>query len=238
MSEYFQRSRGRFKRITGYDRQPQQIITIVENNVTNSYNQNLYSVHRDFYFIQSANNGTTASSGPVFALYDEDYIVFTGGSTASKTFNILFSSTPAITLEIEPLDAWNDMENVIPVITALSPSSVTVALSAEFSGSVRYRAVYSPSYPALVVRSVLEPSLQYTALSVVSMSLSGSMTSFTASFPALGSPPSAIYYSIQDIFSYNDCLVAVESGSYVSDLMPVELSDTTAGAMITFMAVV
>jgi len=208
-------SSGRNKRrkTYGYERAAPQNIEVVIDNVTRSFDRNTVVIHRDFYLVRDVVSGSVFVPTNVYAEYDEDRVAFNNTTQASKTFNITFSSQPAVTLfEIEP--ATNDnSQNVQPFIVSHTTTQVTVGLSAPFSGNVIYRAIYSPTWPALVQRNVISSSFFYTAQAgYIDLA---AMTDFTASYGSLGSVPSFVFLSTYDVNSNNQADVAfVATGSY------------------------
>jgi hypothetical protein len=212
-------SRQRLRRVYGGERAPSDKIVFVEasTNITRSFDASQMQVHRDFYIVfapSSSQSPVIPPPAPVYGEYDEDLIDFNWQSEATKTFNITFSSTPIVTLEVENLGTG--LEGVQPFLVSYTNGQLTVGLSAIHSGSIRYRAIYASSYPSVVVRNVLEPTLYYTA-SAGSVDLTG-QSEFTATYSPVTSPPTApsqVFFGLYDINGNNEANVSIaESGSF------------------------
>lgn len=230
MADNFSRARGRYRRIVSYDKAPRQEFILVDQGVSRSFDRNSLYVHRDFFYVPVP--ASNINVDVVYALYDEDYVVFTGQDQLSKTFNITFPSTPHVALEIEATPSGT--ENIVAYLMSATTGSITVGLSAEFIGNIRYRAVYSPTYPAFVRRSLLQPALFYS-VSIGSYTMNGA-TSLTASFAPFGGSPTSIWATTVNSLDSNNTNVWIEQGTYSLNELPVELSDGFSGD-ITFMAV-
>jgi len=213
-------SRQRLRRVYGAERAPSEKVEFVEaeTGISRSFDASQLVVHRDFFII-FAPSGSKAEippvpPPPVYGEYDEDFINFDWTSEATRPFNITFSQQPIVTLEVENLNSG--LEGVQPFLISYDTGQLTVGLSALHSGSIRYRAIYAPSYPSVVVRNVLEPTLFYTA-SAGFVDLNG-QSDFTATYNAVTNPPAApsqVFFGLYDINSNNQADVSIaESGSF------------------------
>lgn len=142
----YTRNRNEWRKGYGFSRR-KPVIAILEDPVTNKqYSLNLQETYRDrdFYIREPYSSGHHATPFPL-GEYDEGIIVF-GGSNNEETifFNITFSGPPIVTFELQPGSDYN----VNLYGKNISDNSVTVCSSAPFTGEVKYRAVYSPTYPA------------------------------------------------------------------------------------------
>lgn len=206
--------RNQAKIVYGYNRVPKQQVNFVINDITKSLDTQSLEYHRDmFYFINSAIQEIVSSSGPppvVYGEYDEDFITFAGETSKTKTFNTTFSSAPIVVVEI-PSTA--DTENINFFVESVTVNNFTLQLSAEFTGQVTYRAIYSSTYPTNVQRNVLSAAYTYEAVAGY-MELSG-QTDFTASYGPLSGTPTNGWFTPFDYFSNDDAQVAVvDSGSF------------------------
>jgi len=120
--------------------------------------------------------------GPTGSLpqYDEGLINFNGETELTGTYNFVFTNPPFVVFTSDP--ALDNSDNVNPFgLSVPGTASFTVGVSAPFTGSVRYRAVYSPSYPAAVT-SFYTGSLFYVAAGDVN---GANITDYTASYSAI-----------------------------------------------------
>lgn len=222
------------RKIYGYIRVPKQEVTIVINNVTRSFDAQSMAYHRDFFHvINSALQSTTDFPVGVIGEYDEDLIPFNWESSNSSSFNITFTGLPVVVLDVIPNE---ELENVNVFLISNTNANLTVGVSAPFSGSIRYRAIYSNNYPVTVQRTVLSSSFSYTATAGY-IDLAG-VNFFTASYTSLGSPPTSVFFTPYDINSNNDANVAlVNSGSYGLTSTNADISSAIVNR-INFLAVI
>lgn len=225
--------RNRSKRTYGYERQQPVTIQIVENGVTKSLDHNQLVLHRDFYIIfetsSSIPNPTVVTQS--YAEYDEDFIHFNWTDTATRSFNITFSANPTVVLVLE-----SEASGVVnPFLLSRSTTGLTVGLSAQYSGAIRYRAINSNSgYPALVLRNVLEPALTYTAYAGF-VDVSNAST-VTASYAFSGPGPDFVFLSPFNISGNDMADVWITSGSAGTTTTGADLSAETT-TRINFLAV-
>jgi hypothetical protein len=202
------------RRVYGYTRAPERPMQVVVNNITRSFDAQNYVYNRDFFYIYNDVLGSISASGtsssPFTGQYDEDIITLNWETSATKTFNVTFASTPIVVLDvIQNLD----LENVNVYITAVSTTQVQIATSAPFTGTIRYRAIYAATYPATVQRNVISSAFSYTAVAgyvdVVGLSY------FTASYTSLGGTPTSVFFTTFDVNANSDANVAfTATGSY------------------------
>ena len=200
------------RKVYGYIRAPRQEIFVIINDVTRSLNAQALSYHRDFFrVINDSLSSITASSVVEYGQYDEDLVSFNWQTSATKNFNISFSSTPIVVLEVVPNE---NLENINVFIDSLSATQFTVNTSAPFSGSIHYRAIYAATYPTIVQRNILSSSYFYTQVAAGYIDLNGN-NYFTASYPSLGSTPTSAWFTPYDINNNDDAnVVLVNSSSY------------------------
>ncbi len=90
----------------------------------------------------------------------------------------------------------NDLENVNLYVDSISTTNFTVRFSSEFSGSIRYRAIYNSTYPAIVERTPLFPSSYYTASAGVVSLLNEDQKVIT--YPTVGGTPTELFLTAKD----------------------------------------
>lgn len=129
----------------------QQIVT--EQGVTYSLDLNKTIRHRDYFEVINFQSGAVGESPPpppVFGEYDEGLIHFNNESIKSFNYNFAFSATPIVVFTIEnPAGgiSLQDSNNFAYAGQSLSNTNGILYLSSEYSGTMRYRAVYSSTYP-------------------------------------------------------------------------------------------
>ncbi len=229
MSSSFAINQNKRRKVYHYERNPQELFDVVLGDVTRSFDRNSIILHRDFYLIRD-HSGIIIPELEV-GEYDEDYIGFSGQDTLSKTFNITFSALPIVTVQVEPTGSYN----INAYITSITTNSVTVGLSAPHSGNIRYRAINAATYPAVVVRNVLAPSLVYTA-SAGYIDLT-STSEFADPYSTLLPLASTIFFSTYDTNGNNDADVAVVTSSYTTSVLSGSLSAPITNR-VNFLAVI
>ena len=151
--------------------------------------------------------------------YDEDFLIFNNLETASKSFNITFTSTPIITLQAF---FANQESNVNPFILNVDQYGFTASLSAPLSGQILYRAIYAPTYPTFVIRNVLSSAYKYQA-SAGYLDITSDNAVLT--YSAMSTSPTNIFITTEDINNNQDADVAVvDTGVIGSISTPVSLS--------------
>lgn len=185
-------SRQRIRRVYGYQRtQPQTIVLTDNTGNSRTLPAGSLLLHRDFFIV----NAPSGSSGLIpsdYAEYDEDLILFNWQDEATDTFNITFTGNPIVVLSMETTALG--LENVQPYILSYNTSGLTIGVSALYSGSVRYRAIYSPTYPCVVQRNILEPGLYYNA-SAGTINPAGASNFSSAYTPLQIGPPTSFFMS-------------------------------------------
>lgn len=144
----------------GAPRREPQVVALVDTETNSSYSLNLQTTirHRDFFKIIYYATGSFSSGSVVppvtLGEYDEGLITFNNASSGIVFFNFLFSDVPYIVLTIEDSTPSTLSQSNINVFGIEKNNQYcNVGLSAPFSGTVRYRAVYSPAYPAYFTSS-------------------------------------------------------------------------------------
>lgn len=231
MPDFGSSNRGRFKKVVGYERYKSPIVTAVINTITRSFWSNNLAVHRDFYLIEDhlGLSVATSSSEPSYPTgeYEEDLVWFDNETAVLKVFASPFTATPVVTLEVQPASGY---ENINCFFELIDDSTIIVGTSAPFSGSIKYRAIYGATYPVIVQRSPLLPSMYYTA-SAGKVSVVSSNT-FTGSFASFGSVPSDVFVTGYDIIgngtanvgfiptnTFDDTAVSGDLSSYLTNVI-------------------
>ena len=195
-------NRNNYRKVYGYTRQPPQPFTFVENGEQKSVDANKFNVTREFYRI-SEKIGTTVGHLDENAFYEEDTIAFFSSTTKTLAFLREFPGTPIVVVSVEP----GGDNNVNAYVASVSPSAFSIGVSDVFTGTVRYRAVYSPSYPVYVQNYPHAPTT-IIRVSAGTIDLTD-QSYFSGSFPVMAGLPRAAYYSSYDINSNSDANVAV-----------------------------
>lgn len=220
--KYGGRSRGLWRKVYGYSVNKPQVVSFVDTTTETTMSVDLNRIirHRDYFYIDGITQGRTGSNPePIFHLaeYDEGLIFVTGSDLGTGSFNFVFSQTPIVVLtpESDPING----ENVQVYGLSLNTASFTFGLSAPFYGNIRYRAIYSSSYPAYATSS-------YTASITASAGSTnpGGATFYTASFAALPGVPFKFYNTAWDLSSNRDVDVALLPQVSGSSTATVEIS--------------
>ncbi|NBP57059.1 hypothetical protein EBU71_11115 [bacterium] len=134
----------------GIPRRPPVIITETKlgvdgNTYTSTFDLNNVIRHRDKYELLGDPFDITNLLGE----YDEDLIHFNNESYKSFNYNFTFSSNPTVVYsQYIPDSTQPNTENINIYGISRNASGGVVALSAPYSGTIRYRAAYAPSYPS------------------------------------------------------------------------------------------
>ena len=162
--------------------------------------------HRDFFIIKT----TRPPTGVDLAEYDEGLVAFANSYSATANFSFCFSDTPdAVVLTVDSAGDFSDY--IVPFGIVFNSCSMSIGLSAPFTGNVRYRAVYSTTgYPAFVTGS----SAELLRISAGHLTASN-VTAYTASFDLLSNPPTTFYRTPWDSFTNfaNDVDLTLESST-------------------------
>lgn len=169
---------------------------------------NRFEIHRDLFVITTRIAGKPEGSSYPIGTYEDDIVVFSNESTKTVTFSQTFSQAPIVVINLEDNSGF---ENVVAYLTAVSSTQISIGLSANYSGNVRYRAVYAAQYPALVYDMPNSPgvSLLCTATKVDLINTN----IFSASFESLGVVPTNSFYTAFDYQGNQDVDVFISSSS-------------------------
>lgn len=190
-NKYGNRAKNLWRKVYGYRNYQPSETTIVEadTGVTYSIDLNKTIRHRDYFIIDGyvgpliASQGGTSSSPYPTAEYDEGLFYITEESSFNQVyFSFMFSSTPIVVLTVESASRGGTNLQLYGKTTLTD--QFFFETSAPFSGTIRYRAIYSPTYPALATTA-------YTTSITASAGTTngGGATYYTASYSALPGTP-------------------------------------------------
>jgi hypothetical protein len=183
----YERNRNVWRKVLSFERKKPRLNNFTDLTTGESFTYDLETTlrHRDYYMLKKA-----AETG-IFAEYDEGLIEFSDSSFATTNFSFCFSALPdAVVLTVEPNMDYSD--NVIPYGYTFNECSMSIGLSAPFTGFVRYRAIYSATgYPAQA-QSTLVPA-SGTFIVAAGFVDENNNSNYTASFAALSSAPTLFY---------------------------------------------
>jgi len=172
----------------GSPRRAPQTVNLVDPDTNLSYSLDLQTTtrHRDYFqIIQFVSATLDEPPVVVYGEYDEGLIYFDNTDNEIYSFNFTFSSMPFVVYTMEESDPLNPNSEFMNVFgTGKDTSGGVAAVSAPFSGTVRYRAAYNATYPATFTSS-------FTASMVASAGAVDvlNLTAYTASFGALTGAP-------------------------------------------------
>jgi len=227
-NKYGGRATGLWRRTYGYSSRKPVVITFVNTatDTTMSVDLNKTIRHRDFYIINGIPGGT-ANETPVIppvdlAEYDEGVIsVLESDVSILGYFNFTFSSDPIIVLTADSASNWGENVNIYGLY--FDTQQFVCQTSAPFSGTIRYRAIYSPTYPAYCTSSYTSSITASAGIQTLNF-----VDSYTASFSALPGTP---FKFLQTLWPGSNYDVAL-SASYVdSDSANVEISDAVSASV-------
>lgn len=204
----------------GPNRQP----SIIVSSSIGFYNANEFIKHYDFFRIASLGI-ETEEPAVIFGEYEEQLVSFNWEVSKSITFETPFSAEPIVVVSTEE----NLYSNISFFVTGTSQTGFDVQLSAEFSGSLRYRAIYWASYPVFVERSPLSASSYYSASAGFEQLTNDS--EFVAAYNSLGSAPTNVFFT-----PVGEMVSLVDSGSFGLTGTSGSLSAPLSGT-INFLAV-
>lgn len=218
-------NRNSWRRVYPRARRKPVVETFIEalTAVTFSYDLNKTYRHRDFFIIKSPTSGSFGTP-IVLAEYDEGLINFENTDFQIQGFTSCFSNIPdAVVLTVEPVSDFSN--NIIPYGISFTSCSMSIGLSAKFSGSIRYRAIYSSTgYPAFATSSFAPSSGVFT---VIAGHVTASNTdNFTVPHDFGGPSPNAVRMTTWDDFVNYDVDV------YIGKSVGVTGSDVNLSAPI------
>ena len=143
----YTKNRNLWRKTYGFRRRKPNTVVLQDGATGKEYTLDLNKTSRERnpYLIKA---GTLGALGQAFDTgeYDEGIISFMNSDEETGAFNFTFSASPIVVLTLE-----TDPDVIVNTFgITVTDSGITVGTSAPFSGSVRYRAIYAPSYPAIV----------------------------------------------------------------------------------------
>lgn len=219
MSNLTTGNRGAFRKQYSRFPAPPQIVTLSDNT---QLDITKYQVHRDFY-VKQVNMGLVNSVQ--IGEYEEGCAVFDwADQELTVNFSTTFSSSPIVVINLNPYT--DSLQNIKAEITSVNQTSFAVRLSAPYSGSVEYKAVYANSFPIPVVRQTLNPSLQYSL--VYGAVIDASSSYFSASFNLNSNVPDLAFYTPYS--PANVGMFDITTGSFIgTNSVAGDLSDLYTG---------
>lgn len=223
-NKYGGNSRGLWRKVYGYQNSKPQVVTVIDplSNVTRSLDLSKTLRHRDFFIINAiasaSVSGITSGSAYAIAQYDEGLINFSSiRDTGTGSFAFTFSSVPIVVLSVESASLYGGNLNVFGF--NITTTQFTFGLSAPFTGSIRYRAIYSPTYPALA-------SSSYTASITASANISNPLGNyaFTASFADLPGTPTSFRQTAWDTVNNGNANAFLSSSNVGVNFANVEIT--------------
>jgi hypothetical protein len=211
-----------FRKTYGFIRRKPDVYTFVDvgSGATRSFDFQKIVRDRDFFVVDNGGGlfvSVTSSTPPtgstptgsIYGEYDEGIVAFNFTDTETQLFNFTFSSTPYVVFSIaEPADepdieGW---ENIIAYGLSVSTTGFDIGTSAPYAGNIRYRAVYSDTYPVVVTSSFTGSAFMVSANAVT---VSG--TEFDISYSELTSSFSRVLFTTFDTLGNGDIDVYLSS---------------------------
>lgn len=218
--KYGGRARGLWRKVYGYSVNKPVVVSFVDTTTSTTMSLDLNKTfrHRDYFIIEGIAGGVATEVPPPpsdLAEYDEGLVFLTGQDSGTGNFNFTFSSNPIVVLTPDPALEWGENVNIYGFTR--STTGFTFGTSAPYSGAIRYRAIYSSTYPALCTSS-------FTA-SITASAGTATLTdnyAYTASFAALPGSPFKFLQTAWDSGTLHD--VSFQTQVYDSDSANVEIS--------------
>lgn len=166
------------------------------NVYTSTFDLNQVIRHRDVYELL----GDTTDIAGLLGEYDEDLIHFNNEAYKNFTYNFIFSNNPTVVFSQNISDpAQPNTENINIFGISTSVTGGLVALSAPYSGTIRYRAAYAASYPSYFTGTLA--SISPTAgvfIASVDREVPNNQSFVTASWATLSTPGPSVFSSPYD----------------------------------------
>jgi len=204
----YERNRNVWRKVLSYERKKPRLNNFTDATTGESFVYDLETTlrHRDYFMLKKA------AEIPLLAEYDEGIVTFSNSSFATVNFTSCFTAMPdAVVLTVDSVADNSDY--VIPYGYTFNACSMSIGLSAPFTGNVRYRAIYSSTgYPAMA-QSVLVPS-SGTFTVAAGYIIENGNSDYTASFATLANPPTLFYRTPWDFNNnFDDDVVLTEDSS-------------------------
>jgi hypothetical protein len=237
-SDNFGKNRNKFRRVYGYglSRRP-EMMTFLDpiSNEHKTVDSQKFIRDRDFFHVPGL---VPSGSNLVLGEYVEAQVGFAATEGYFVTFPTLFSQNPIVTVETSQSN-FNDLDgssdpNIVAWVTTVSTGGFAVAFSAPFSGTILYRAIYSPTYPVQVDRSPLFPgTLAFASAGTMNFSFE---TAVTMSWDPLSGTPQIVDTTPTGSTSDTYMDVFISQGVSGSSSVTADLSTAYSGT-IAFIAI-
>lgn len=207
------------KKVYPHIRQQPRNITVDSR----TYNQNQYQVIYPVYYITAITGSNYYSDGAItygYGQFEEGFVNFNNEISVTKIFDLSFTGEPIVVLENMATDS---LSNVNVLIESSSITSTKISLSDIFSGTIRYMAFYSPTYPAYFLSNSTTIRVSATS-SIVPIGSS----SYNLAFNALSTIPSYAYITNYDYLSNGEANISSTSSSLATTGSYIELSTPSA----------
>jgi len=194
-----------------------------------------FSIDRQYYLTPApiySLSGSNSAEYPIgeYEEYTYSFSSFTTGSTIS--FLTSFTNKPIVCIEI--LSSSNGLQNVSHFVKNINTTGFGIEFSSEFSGSIKYRAIFSSTYPAIVERTPDLPASFYTASAGTFYVDNSSNANIT--YSALPTTPTNIFISPEDVGNNLSQVNLEVSGSVNVSSSTINISSNTV-SYINFIVV-
>lgn len=210
----YERNRNVWRKVLSYERKRPRLNTFTDATTGESFVYDLETTlrHRDYFMLKRA------AEAALLAEYDEGIVAFSNSAFATANFNFCFSAIPdAVVLTVDP--TADNSDYVIPFGYTFNACSMSIGLSAPFTGNVRYRAIYSSTgYPANAQSTLVPASGTFTV--AAGYVIENGNSDYTASFATLANAPTIFYRTPWDF-----------NANFDNDVVLTEDSATTSTAM-------
>lgn len=224
--------RNLWRKVYGYQNNKPRVVEVIDTLAAVTYSLDLNKTirHRDFFIISDVSNGGGEIYIPpeVLGEYDEGIVSMSYATAGTGSFNFTFTSAPYIVLSVDSASFFGENVNIHGF--TYTTTGFTFGTSAPFVGTIRYRAIYSPTYPAYCTSSFTS-SITASAGSANP----GGLSYYTASFDALPGAPFSFRDTAWDSLNRQDVDVKLQPQTSSSSDATVEIS-SPMGSEIHFIA--
>ncbi len=229
----FGKFRNRYRKIYGFQRLPHDVRAYIDltTGLTASVDVSRFIRDRDFFIIDGINPVLISDDdGGIivydFAEYEESLIYLNYESIKTVNFISPFTDTPIVTLDV--WENGEDTDFIVPYVISVNASSMVIGVSAQTSGTLRYKAINLPTgvtYPAQVLRQPLFPTTTTLAAAgrqffnnenVATLSFAEYATIATGSFPEFSVTTQDIGNSQADVHISKDSVGLSSSDIHLS----------------------
>jgi hypothetical protein len=168
----YTRDRNSWRKVYGFRRQKAEVFSYEDNGKTKKRDLTGLIRHRDFFRLGEMDEAMLIIPEIILAEYDEGIITFTAEESTNQAFNFVFSGVPqAVVLTHETYGTNEPRINYFGL--NFTTSEMNVAASAPWTGTLRYRAVYSNTglYPRVVTSSFAPLSGTFNVMAGTALTL-------------------------------------------------------------------